>query len=176
MRIVGLLKLIWRNLLAAIGAVVTLAALAAVVFSSGVEGWVRSNPILLYYVLLLVVLGAFVAINYLLYMKRRAPSDHDREAVARVFSGLPPDGEIIYCLRYEPIDNIFKWEHLDAIDEVQRGIVANIVGLDNRKANTAYRELEASISSFRSIISINSQPSPTIMGVSLAGIVDYKEK
>lgn len=171
-----LINLIARNLLAAVGVVTSIAGLLTVLFDPTAEHWVKLHANVVYYLLLAVIFASFVAINYLAFMKRKVPSEHDREAVDRIFSKLPPDGEVVHWLRYDVIDNGLPYEYSDAIAEVHQGIKANIVGLDNRETNKVYSELEAALDKFRDVVGINTQPNRIGTGVSLGGIIDWKQK
>ena len=118
----------------------------------------RVHGILLYYVLLAVFLGALVAINYVNMRKRRLASEHDHAVVADLLRDMPPDSLTVAWLKRDGVVNGIPSECLDVIGTVYEKIELNVIGLDNRAANKAYRDLAAAMIEFRTLVAYNTFP------------------
>lgn len=157
-----------RNVLAVCGAIVTIIALVASTLSSDVKSWTRTHGIALYYVLLGVLFTALIVINYVSLKKRKLASAHNSAIVVELIRTMPPSGAAVEWLRDYSVDSGIPFKHVETYDSVQRQIETNVIGLDNRKANKAYRNLASAIGDFHSCASINTFPNVDMTSMSLS--------
>jgi hypothetical protein len=118
----------------------------------------RTHGLLIYYAWLALFLAALVAVNYVNLRKRRLASDHDRAAVDALLGKLPPDSLTVTWLKDSTVYNGIPYKYLDIIDAAHDNIGANVIGLDNRAANKAYRDLASAIGAYRVLVSLNTFP------------------
>jgi len=171
-----LIAAIGRNLLAAAGAVVAIIGVITIIFSPGVKGWVKAHGILVYYGLLALLLIALVAINFIRLAKARLASEHDRRVVSQFLAEMPSDGPVITWLKQNTVANGIPFEYLDIIENVYGAMNANVIGLDNRAANKAYRELAETMEKFRVFVALNTFPDKSYRRVWISDSWDWKAR
>lgn len=168
---------IFNHLFAAVGAILSITGIIALVTSHSVKAWTRNNGTLLFVIIIACVITAFVIIDFLLHRRPPGPSIHDKKIFRRIYSLLRPTGSVIYLLKDETIWNGYRFKDLDKVDKVIHLIETDEIGMDNSHAEKAYRKLLAALSDFRNFQALNTFPS---QGGSeravLSGQWDYKSR
>jgi len=156
------LKGITANLLAVIGAAVTIASFVSLLTSRPMRSWVSRHPFYMFFALIIAIFTLLVVLNYAQDLRGRwsalagstpaaeppKPTIHDSALFRELIAILPPNGTIMEWLKEDFNSLQLPSARMQTLGQAGRKLTLNTVGFDDQSASAGYHELTISIEAF----------------------------
>ena len=147
------MKLMAKNLLAIVGAIVTIVAFVALLASNPVRMWVKGHPYPIFIVLVVAILALMVTLNYALSVRRRIVplvkiSQHDRMLYQQFVDRMPVDGTILEWLKNNFTAKAQPSGLFGQLEDTASKLNLATIGFDNEVVERDFKVLKTAIGKF----------------------------